>query len=79
VTPGIQRITLTRSVESADGERAFAYPGTELWWVEWTVLSRGKHYTHRHSHFTEGAARRHVHGLLQRRPTGTAVEDVFED
>ncbi len=74
----ITRVTLTRTVEDADGLTSHA--GAELWRVEWgSIGTAGRTDTSRAAHYTEKAAWRHVANLLELRAEGLDVGDVYRE
>lgn len=75
----ITRVMLTRSTEPTPGDHT-SHPGDELWRFEYTRLSSaGKPETLRQSHYTEVAARGHVANLLEQRPDGASVADIYSE
>ncbi|QEM47172.1 hypothetical protein [Mycolicibacterium grossiae] len=69
-------MTLTRTIEPSETDFT-ALPGVEQWVVSWTVAGRREDNHLRQPHCSEKAARRHIDGLLKRRPPGMPVERVY--
>jgi hypothetical protein len=74
----VTRVALTRTTEPTRSGHT-AYPGTELWRVEWTEIQNGKANDLRQSHYTQAAARSHVDGLLRMRASGLSIDSVYTE
>lgn len=78
ITGSITRVTLTCTTEPPESDFT-TLAGEERWLVEWVVSGRRKDTHLRQSHCSEKAARRHIDGLLKRRPRDTLIADVFDE
>lgn len=78
ITGAITKVTLTRTTESSETDFT-TLVGEERWLVEWVVSGRRKNTQLHQPHCSEKAARRHIDGLLKRRPTGVEVADVYTE
>lgn len=75
----VTRVVLTREVESPDNDIT-AMPGREIWRVSWTQSEHGRPGADfSHTHYTPRAAHTHARNLLDRRPPGTSIEDVYSE
>lgn len=78
ITGAITQVRLARTTEHSETDFT-TLAGEERWLVEW-VVSRRRNDDHlRQSHCSEKAARRHIQGLLARRPLGLSVSDVYTE
>ena len=78
ITGAITKVTLTRTTEPSETDFT-TLAGEERWLVEWTVAGRRKDNHLRQSHCSKRAARRHIDGLLRRRPEGMPVRRVYSE
>jgi hypothetical protein len=78
VTAHVTRLAMTRTAEPSRLDIT-AIEGMEYWRVEWTLSTNGRDHENAMSHYTEKAARRHVDGLLKRRPPGVEISDVYSE
>lgn len=69
---------LTRTTEHSETDFT-TLAGEERWLVEWVVSRRRIDDRLRQSHCSKKAARRHIDGLLARRPSGMSVSDVYTE
>jgi hypothetical protein len=68
----VTRMALFRTTEPSRYDLT-SYPGTELWLAERTEVRSEKVNELLQAHYTEAAARRHVHGLLTMRIAGVCL------
>jgi hypothetical protein len=78
VTSYVTRLRLTRTAEAARQDIT-ARDGMEMWRVDWTLQTNGRDQQLTMSHCTAKAARRHVDGLLTRRPPALSADDVYTE